>query len=49
MEADLAANKSEEEGERSGHGGSDETRVVRFFNRPRKSGELFSRWQQEDD
>ena len=43
MEADLAANKSKEEGERSGHGRPDETRVARFFNRPRKAWELFSR------
>ena len=43
VEADLAANKGEEEGERSGHDGSDETRVARLFHCPRKSWELFSR------
>ena len=37
MEADLAANKGEEKGERIGHGGFDETRGVRFLSRPRKS------------
>ena len=37
VEADLAANKGREKGERYGHGGSDEKRVVRLFHRPRKS------------